>query len=264
MSRPQRLRMVERGNKVLSLCRQCSLLKVSRASAYRECSFAETSFNQELMSLIDRQFLEMPYYGSRKITEWLCQEGYPVGRKRVQRLMRQLGLQAIYQKPNTSRPHPEHRIYPYLLRGMRIDRPNQVWAADITYIPMPRGFLYLVAVMDWHSRKVLAWRLSNTMEADFCVEALEEALTRFGTPEIFNTDQGSQFTSNAFTAVLESHGVRISMDGRGRFLDNVFVERLWRSLKYENVYLHAYATGSETRQGIGRWFMMDPRFETGG
>jgi putative transposase len=203
------------------------------------------------MVLIDRQFLEMPYYGSRKMQAWLRQEGY--GRKRVQRLMRKMGLQAIYRRPNTSKPHPEHRIYPYLLRGLKIDRPNQVWAADITYIPMPKGFLYLVAIMDWHSRKILAWRLSNTMETDFCVEALEEALARFGTPEIFNTDQGSPFTSNAFTATLESHGVRISMDGRGRFLDNIFVERLWRSLKYENIYLHAYTTGSEVRQGLGKW-----------
>ena len=179
------------------------------------------------MARIDRLFLEMPYYGSRKMKKTLGDEGFPVGRKRVQRLMRKLGLQAIYQKPNTSKPHPEHTIYPYLLRGLKIDRPNQVWAADITSIPMPQGFLYLVAIIDWHIRKILSWRLSNTMEADFCVEALEEALTRFGVPDIFNTDQGSQFTSTAFTDVLKDHGVRISMDGRGRFLDNIFVERLW-------------------------------------
>ena len=168
--------------------------------------------------------------------------------------MRKLGLQAIYQKPNTSKPHPEHQTYPYLLRGLKINRPNHVWAADITYIPMPKGFLYLVAIMDRHSRKVLSWRLSNSMDAEFCVEALEEALARFGKPEIFNTGQGSQFTSTAFTTTLESNGIRISMDGRGRFLDNIFVERLWRSLKYENVYLHAYAIGTEARQGIGKWF----------
>ena len=253
MSRPQRLGLVERTSKVLSISRQCSLLGVSRSSIYRERQGEESPHNQALMARIDRLFLEMPYYGSRKIRKALRLEGYPVGRKRVQRLMRKLGLQAIYQKPNTSKPHPEHRIYPYLLRGLKIDRPNQVWATDITYIPMPRGFLYLVAIIDWYSRKVLSWRLSNTMEADFCVEALEEALALHGAPGIFNTDQGSQFTSTAFTDVLKDHGVRISMDGRGRFLDNIFVERLWRSLKYENVYLHAYATGSEARRGIGRW-----------
>ena len=254
MSRPQRIDLVERTSKVLSISRQCSLLSVSRSSIYRERQDEESPYNQELMARIDRLFLEMPYYGSRKIRKALHLEGYPVGRKRVQRLMRKLGLQAIYQKPNTSKPHPEHRIYPYLLRGLKIDRPNQVWATDITYIPMPRGFLYLVAVIDWYSRKVLSWRLSNTMDADFCIEALEEAVARFGAPGIFNTDQGSQFTSTAFTDVLKDHGIRISMDGRGRFLDNIFVERLWRSLKYENVYLHVYATGSEARHGIGRWF----------
>lgn len=167
--------------------------------------------------------------------------------------MRQMGLQVIWQKPNTSKPNPEHKIYPYLLRGLTIDRPNQVWATDITYVPMPKGFFYLVAIMDWHSRKVLSWRLSNTMDAIFCVEALEEALALYGRPEIFNSDQGAQFTSTAFTGVLEAAGVRISMDGKGRCMDQVFVERLWRSLKYEDIYLRAYATGSEARLGIGRW-----------
>jgi len=167
--------------------------------------------------------------------------------------MRQMGLQVIWQKPNTSKPNPEHKVYPYLLRGLTIERPNQVWATDITYIPMPKGFFYLVAIMDWHSRKVLSWRLSNTMDAIFCVEALEEALALYGRPEIFNSDQGAQFTSTAFTGVLEAAGVRISMDGKGRCMDNVFVERLWRSLKYEDIYLRAYATGSEARLGIGRW-----------
>ena len=198
---------------------------------------------------IDRQFLETPYYGSRKMTAWLRREGHIVNRKR--RLMRQMGLQVIWQKPNTSKPNPEHKVYPYLLRGLTIE--HQVWATDITYIPMPRGFFYLVAIMDWHSRKVLSWRLSNTMDAIFCVEALEEALALYGRPEIFNSDQGAQFTSTAFTGVLEAAGVRISMDGKGRCMDNVFVERLWRSLKYEDIYLRAYATGSEARLGIGRW-----------
>jgi len=206
-----------------------------------------------LMRLIDAQFLETPWYGSRQMARHLRREGWCVGRKRVRRLMRKMGLHAIYQAPRTSTPHPEHRIYPYLLRGLVIDQPNQVWCADITYIPMRRGFLYLVAIMDWASRKVLSWRLSNTMDSDFCVAALEEALARYGRPEIFNTDQGSQFTSFAFTDVLKHAGVRISMDGKGRWMDNVFIERLWRSLKYECVYLNAFETGSQVRAGIGSW-----------
>jgi len=183
----------------------------------------------------------------------LWRQGYTVGRKRTARLLARMGLSPIYQKPRTSAPHPQHPVYPYLLKGLAIDRLNQVWCADITYIPMRRGFLYLVAIMDWATRKVLAWRLSNTMEADFCIEALEEALARFGAPEIFNTDQGSQFTSPRFTDVLKNAGVRVSMDGRGRWMDNVFIERLWRSLKYECVYLHAFETGSELRAGLARW-----------
>ena len=205
------------------------------------------------MRLIDAQFLETPWYGSRQMARHLRREGYAVGRKRVRRLMARMGLAPIYQRPRTTVPHPEHRIYPYLLRDLVIDRPNQVWCADITYIPMRRGFLYLVAVMDWATRKVLAWRVSNTMDVEFCIEALEEALARFGRPEIFNTDQGSQFTSPRFTGVLQRAGVRISMDGRGRWMDNVFIERLWRSLKYECVYLHAFETGSELRAGLTRW-----------
>ena len=205
------------------------------------------------MRLIDAQFLETPWYGSRQMARHLRRLGYTVGRKRVRRLMRLMGLQAIYQAPRTSDPHPDHRIYPYLLRGLEIERANQVWCTDITYIPMRRGFLYLVAIMDWWSRKVLAWRLSNTMDVDSCVEALEAALARHGKPEIFNTDQGGQFTSLAFTQVLKDAGVKISMDGKGRWMDNVFIERLWRSLKYECVYLQAFETGSEARAGIGRW-----------
>src|SRR5690349_24868125 len=187
------------------------------------------------MRLIDRQFLETPWYGSRQMARHLRREGYTVGRKRVRRLMAKMGLEPIYQRPRTTVPHPEHQIYPYLLREMVIDRPNQVWCADITYIPMAKGFVYLVAVMDWFSRRVLAWRVSITMEADFCVDALQDALARYDKPEIFNTDQGVQFTSADFVAVLENRGIRISMDGKGRFLDNIFIERLWRSLKYEEV-----------------------------
>jgi putative transposase len=244
--------MMDPNHPTLSISRQCQLLAVSRSSLYYR-PVQDNGSDLQLMALIDRQFLETPYYGSRKMTAWLRRQGHAVNRKRVRRLMRQIGLEAIFQKPNTSKPNPEHQVYPYLLRGLTIDRPNQVWAADITYIPMPRGFLYLVAIMDWHSRKVLAWRLSNTLHADFCVEALEEALARFGRPEIFNTDQGSQFTSTAFTGMLETAGIRISMDGKGRCMDNIFIERLWRSLKYEDIYLRAYATGSEARLGIGRW-----------
>jgi putative transposase len=244
--------MIERKNPALSLTRQCGLLGLSRSTLYYKPS-NDNGDDLVLKELIDRQFLETPYFGSRKLTEMLRRQGHRVNRKRVRRLMREMGLQVIWRRPNTSKPNPEHRVYPYLLRGLTIDRPNQVWCADVTYIPMPKGFLYLVAIMDWASRKVLAWRLSNTMHADFCVEALEEALARFGRPDIFNSDQGSQFTSTAFTGVLEAAGVRISMDGKGRCMDNIFIERLWRSLKYEEVYLMAYATGSEARLGIGRW-----------
>ena len=203
------------------------------------------------MTEIDRQFLETPFYGVRQMTWHLRAHGHHVNVKRVRRLMRLMHLTPIYQRPKTSIPAPGHKIFPYLLRGLAIERPNQVWCADITYIPLAKGFLYLVAIMDWSSRKVLAWRLSNTMEVQFCVDALDEALDRYGPPEIFNTDQGSQFTSWAWTERLRDAGVRISMDGRGRFLDNIFIERLWRSLKYECVYLHAFAGGNEARNGIG-------------
>lgn len=244
--------MIDPKDQTLSVSRQCRLIGLARSTLYYKPA-NDNADDLTLKALIDRQFVETPYFGSRKMTEVLRRQGHAVNRKRVRRLMREMGLAVIWRRPNTSKPNPEHRIYPYLLRGMVIDRPNQVWCADVTYIPMPRGFLYLVAVMDWHSRKVLAWRLSNTMHADFCVDALEEALARFGRPEIFNTDQGSQFTSGDFTGVLETAGVRISMDGKGRCMDNIFIERLWRSLKYEDVYLRAYATGSEARLGIGRW-----------
>ena len=193
------------------------------------------------MALMNRQYLKTPFYGSRRMKAWLRGQGHPVGRKKVRRLMGLMGLEAIYRRPNTSKPTPEHRVYPYLLKGVKINRVNQVWTADITYIPMARGFLYLVAVMDWYSRYVLAWRLSNTPEVDFCVEALEEALSK-GKPEIFNTDQGSQFTSEAYTGILLEQGIQVSMDGKGRYTDNIFMERLWRSIKYEEVYLKAGMT----------------------
>ena len=203
-------------------------------------------------ALMDRQYLKTPFYGSRKMKAWLLQQGYLVSRKRVRRLMRLMGLEAIYRRPNTSKPAPGHRIFPYLLKGVEVNRVDQVWAADITYIPMAKGFLYLVAIMDWHSRHVLAWKLSNTMDTSFCVAALEEALGK-GRPEIFNTDQGSQFTSEAFTQTLQEQRVQVSMDGKGRYLDNIFVERLWRSIKYEEVYLKAYQTVAEARTGINAY-----------
>ena len=244
--------MIDPGHKRLSIVRQCELVCISRASFYRG-PVGESEENLALMRLIDEAFLECPFYGARQMARHLRRLGWCIGRKRVRRLMRKIGLSPIYQAPRTSPPHPQHKIYPYLLRHLRIERPNQVWCADVTYIPMRRGFLYLVAIMDWASRKVLAWRLSNTMEADFCVAALEEAIARYGSPEIFNTDQGSQFTSFAFTTTLRGADIRISMDGRGRWMDNVFIERLWRSLKYECVFLNAFETGSEASAGIGRW-----------
>ena len=252
MSIAQRRSLIEADHQDLSIARQCELVSISRSSFYYQPT-GETVENLALMRLIDAQFLETPWYGSRQMAAHLRRDGHEIGRKRVRRLMATMGLAAIYQRPRTTVPHPEHRIYPYLLRDIVVDRPNQVWCADITYIPMRRGFLYLVAVMDWATRKVLAWRVSNTMDTAFCIEALHEALARFGRPEIFNTDQGSQFTSQEFTAVLRAADVRISMDGRGRWMDNVFIERLWRSLKYECVYLHAFETGSALRAGLARW-----------
>ena len=244
--------MIEPAHQRLSIAAQCRLLSISRSSYYY-APVPETEETLALMRVIDAAFLDCPWYGSRQMVRHLRRNGHDVGRRRVRRLMAKMGLAPIYQRPRTSDPHPQHRVYPYLLRNLTIERSNHVWCADITYIPMRRGFLYLVAIMDWATRKVLAWRLSNTMDADFCVAALEEALARFGRPEIFNTDQGSQFTSLAFTSVLRDAEVRISMDGRGRWMDNVFIERLWRSLKYECVYLHAFETGSELRDGLGRW-----------
>jgi len=236
----------------LSVARQCDLLGISRSGFYY-APVGESEANLALMRLIDEQFLETPFYGSRQMTRHLGRLGHCVGRHHVRRLMRRMGLAAVYQRPRTSVPHPEHAVFPYLLRGMLIERPNHVWCADITYIPMRRGFLYLVAVMDWASRKVLAWCVSNTMEVEFCIAAVAEAIEQFGAPEVFNTDQGSQFTSPRFVSLLQDAGIRVSMDGRGRWMDNVFIERLWRSLKYECVYLHAYELTSELRGGLTSW-----------
>jgi putative transposase len=236
----------------LPIIKQARALGISRGSVYylpRPVPAATLA----VMRRMDELHLEFPFAGSRMLRDLLNKEGVEIGRCRVATLMKRMGIEALYRKPNTSKPAPGHKIYPYLLRGMTIDRPNQVWAMDLTYVPMARGFVYLAVVIDWFSRRVLAWRLSITMEAAFCVEALEEALARHGRPEIFNTDQGSQFTSEAFTGVLTRNGIAISMDGKGAWRDNVFVERLWRSVKYEEVYLRAYDTVAEARASIGRY-----------
>ena len=236
----------------LPVVRQCQLLAVPRSTFYyQRQGIAEDDL--ALMRLIDECHLKHPYYGSRRIRDWLEARGQRVNRKRVQWLMRLMGITTLYPKRNLSRRNQARRVYPYLLRGLPIERPNQVWAADVTYVPMARGLLYLVAIVDWHSRKVLSWQLSNTLDADFCVEALHQALATYGRPEIFNTDQGCQFTSEAFTSVLQAHGICISMDGKGRWVDNVFVERLWRSLKYEEIYLKAYESIAQARVSIGRY-----------
>ena len=229
-------------NHPISQRRQCDLLSLNRSSLYYKTR-PESTENLALMRKIDEQFLQTPYYGSRQMMRYLIREGHQIGRHRVRRLMQHMGLEAIYQKPNTSKPHPDHRIYPYLLRNMDITYSNQVWCTDITYIPIKRGFFYLVAIMDWYSRAVLAWDFSNSMDVSFCVNALEQALLKHQHPEIFNSDQGSQFTSNDFTELLLINHIKISMDGKGRWIDNVFIERLWRSLKYECVYLNDFENG---------------------
>ena len=244
--------MIDREHSHLSLSRQCRLLGMSRSALYYQAR-GESAETISLARRIDKLYLDYPFYGSRQMVRHLAREGVTVGRHRVRRLMRQQGLVAIYRKPRTTVPNPDHRVYPYLLRELTVTRSNQVWCADITYIPVQDGFLYLVAVMDWASRRVLAWQLSNTLDSEFCLLALEEARKRFGKPEIFNTDQGSQFTSRAFTGQLEAAGIRCSMDGRGRCLDNVFIERLWRSLKYEAVYLHELLDGFAARHEISKW-----------
>ena len=235
-----------------SVARQCQLLDVSRSSLYYQ-PMGTSDEDLELMKLIDRQYLATPFYGARRMAVWLKGHMYGVNRKRIRRLMQVMGIKAIYRRPRTSKSAPGHKIYPYLLSGLKITRPNQVWAADITYIPMARGFLYLVVIMDWYSRYVLSWRLSNTLDAGSCVDALQEALQK-GRPDIFNTDHGTQFTSEAFTGLLEQHGIQISMDGKGSYNDNLFIERLWRTVKYEEVYLKAYQDGRDARAGLGQYF----------
>ena len=236
----------------LTIHRQCELLGLSRSSFYYQPA-EESPENLELMKLIDRQYTARPFFGSRRMAVWLGGQGHLVNRKRVQRLMRLMGLEAIYPKPNLSAPAVGHKVFPYLLRDVVIERPDQVWSTDITYVPLASGFMYLAAVIDWYSRYVLAWRLSNTLDGSFCLEMLDEALGR-GKPEVFNTDQGVQFTAEAWTSRLLSAGVAVSMDGRGRCLDNVFVERLWRSVKYEDIYLRGYSTVPELRGGLGKYF----------
>ncbi len=245
--------MIDFNSTQISVSFQCSLLDISRSSAYYKPKQIKER-DLDLMRIIDEQYLETPFYGSRSMRNHIRRLGWTINRKPIQRLMRLMGLQALYPKPRTTKPHPQHKIYPYLLRGLKINCPDQVWAADITYVPMSRGFMYLVAIMDWHSRKVLSWRVSNSMDADFCVEALEEAIDKYGCPEMFNTDQGSQFTGESFTNVLKDNNIQISMDGRGRFQDNIFIERLWWTVKYQYLYLRAFDSGKDLRQGLKKWF----------
>jgi len=240
----------------LPVTRQCELAGVTRSLVYAAVSMASVSEEDLLLCrLIDEGYTRRPFYGSRRMVRFLKAQGHTVNRKRVQRLMRLMGLAGMAPGPNTSRAHPQHRVYPYLLRGVAVTRTNQVWSTDITYVRLERGFAYLVAIIDWYSRKVLSWRLSNTLDASFCIDCLEDALQRFGPPEIFNSDQGVQFTSAAFTGVLNREGVKISMDGRGRALDNIFVERLWRSVKYEDIYLKGYASMGELIAGLTEYFV---------
>ena len=244
--------MIEHDLGRIAISRQCELIGLPRSTLYYE-PVPETQENLECMRLIDRLYTRTPFYGSRRMTVWLQGSGHDVNRKRIQRLMQAMGLEAIYPRPNTSLAAKAHKIYPYLLRGVEIVRPNHVWSTDITYIPMDSGFMFLVAVLDWYSRYVLSWRLSNTLDTEFCLEALDAAMKR-GQPDIFNTDQGAQFTCTDFTGRLNGAGVKISMDGRGRALDNIFVERLWRTVKYEDIYLRNYRTGGELHDGLERYF----------
>ncbi len=247
--------MIDSGHSQISVSKQCDLIGLPRSSYYREArAGSESKANLDLMRLIDEEFMRHPFLGTRKIRSYLRRKGFYINRKRVQRLMRKMGLASLAPKPNTSAKNKAHKVYPYLLRNLAIDRTNQVWCTDITYIRLKGGFVYLVAIMDWYSRKVLAWELSNTMDTSFCVSALERAIRIYGKPDIFNTDQGSQFTSEAFTDALKQNDIKISMDGKGRWMDNVFIERLWRSVKYENVYLHDYASTQSLRQGLNTYF----------
>ena len=255
MSKEERRAIVDRqpvAERSPSITRQCQLLSISRSSLYYQPA-ATSDEDLSLMKSIDRQYLITPFYGARRMAAWLRTQNHEINRKHVRRLMRVMGLNAIYRRPRTSKPTVGHKIYPYLLRGVAVTRPHQVWTADITYVPMAHGFLYLVVIMDWYSRYVLSWRLSNTLESDFCVEALKEALQQ-GRPEIFNTDQGAQFTGEAFTGLLEQHGIQISMDGKGSYTDNLFIERLWRTVKYEEIYLKAYHDGKDARNGLAEYF----------
>ena len=250
----ERKKKIDRGHE-LPISRQCMALDISRSSAYRKLAGVSDD-DIDLMRKLDELHLRRPFKGSRRLRDDLWDNyGLQVNRKRIQRLMRLMDIRALHPGAKTTRPNPQHKVYPYLLRELEINRINQVWCTDLTYIPMRKGFLYLVAIMDWHSRKVLSWRLSNSLDAAPCIEALEEALANYGTPEIFNSDQGCQFTSEDFTDVLKDNGIRISMDGKGRWMDNVFIERLWRSLKYEEVYLKAYDSVAQAKQGIDDWLM---------
>ena len=249
--------MINPTHPVISIARQCELIQLPRASYYRAVDYGpvvETEENLNLMRLIDEEYTRHPFYGSRQLGNYLRRQGHKVNRKRVQRLMRLMGIMSVAPKPNTSKKGKAHKIYPYLLKNLVIDKPNQVWCTDITYLRLQGGFVYLVAVMDWHSRKVLSWEISNTMDDSFCVSALERAIRLYGVPEIFNTDQGAQFTGNAFIKVLTENGIEISMDGKGRWVDNVLIERLWRSVKYEDVYLKEYSTVVALRHGISVYF----------
>ena len=245
--------MIDFKSSKISVEFQCSLLGISRSTVYYKPKQIKQR-DLDLMRIIDKQYLETPFYGSRSMRNHIRRLGWTINRKPIQRLMRLMGLQAIYPKPRTTKPHPQNKVYPYLLRELKINRPDQVWATDITYVPMSRGFMYLVAIMDWHSRKVLSWRVSNSMDTDFCIEALEEAIGKYGCPEIFNTDQGSQFTSESFTKVLKENNIKISMDGRGRFQDNIFIERLWWTVKYQYLYLRAFEGGKDLKKGLKKWF----------
>ena len=252
MSVVRRREMIDAQHKDLSMTRQCRLLHISRSGLYYN-PVGESALNLALMRMIDEQYLKCPWYGSRQMTRYLKRQGYCVGRKRIRRLMRQMGLTAICPGPHTSCRHPGHPVYPYLLRNLSVTRANQVWCTDVTFIPLAHGFVYLVAIMDWHTRQVLSWRVSTTQDTSFCLEALEEAMRKYGKPEIFNTDQGSQFTSAAWVNELEKQGIQVSMDGKGCWMDNVFIERLWRSLKYECIYLNAFDTIREASDGVDRW-----------
>ena len=246
--------MITSGHPEVSVERRCQLLALSRSSYYRGPASGLRSGDLEMMQKIDKLYMEQPWMGSRSLANHLTTPEAPLGRDRARRLMLIMGIESLAPQPGTSKRQPKHPVYPYLLRGMTIDQPNQVWATDITYIPMERGFMYLIAIMDWATRKVLSWRLSNTLDTRFCVEALKEALFKYGAPDIFNSDQGCQFTSEAFTSVLKTWNIRISMDGKGRFRDNIFVERLWRTLKYDRIYLNSYETGAELSKDMTYWF----------